>query len=516
MTKKVSGYVRSFNTGDVFLINIMGYSLGLALCSNPSFIGSNGPTASIGLVIFLGALLAVCNGLLYGWFSALFPSAGGDYVFISRSLGSKIAKITGIGFLSSFGFTICQIYGLSSNLQLIPEMALTPCIEALGLPYEITQTTSQYLPFLLCLGYFIIAIVSPSIKFVRCLLWPFFILGMMGPIIMMYSFWTTSNDSFISAYNEYMNDPKAYNNVIGAISLNYDNKLSDTFKSLPLGFLCFMGFTYSVYSGSEVSNPKRSQIKGIMIALFVGIITFLIGMTGYVNMVGQEFHANIGQVSNFGFSLQTAASLIIDNRLLNILMNIGITVWWIAVPYVIFQVCVHNIVAWAADDIVPRRFLRRWNDAPIYPALCVLIISELILFVALRSNGSIFLTDAVALASITFFLAGLSAFKLNPDSDLYQRLPESAKSNFLFCLPISWFTGLGFVCVIAFACLFAKAIYYPEGGSLYSALFWTIGIYLIGFIYYRLRIKKLQKMDDATVDKWDETIFQQIPDDIDE
>jgi hypothetical protein len=238
-------------------------------------------------------------------------------------------------------------------------------------------------------------------------------------------------------------------------------------------------------------------------------------MTGYVNMVGQEFHANIGQVSNFGFSLQTAASLIIDNRLFNILMNIGITVWWIAVPYVIFQVCVHNIVAWSADNIVPKKFLRRLNDAPIYPAFCVFIISELILFLALRSNGNIFLTDAVALASITFLLAGLSAINLNPKSEIYQRLPEFAKSDFLFVFPISWFTGLGYVCVIAFTCLLAKAIIYPEGGSLYSALFWTFGIYLFGFIYYRLRIKNLQNKE-ADTDEWDETVFEQIPDDINE
>lgn len=515
MVKSVSGYVRSFNTGDVFLINIMGFSLGLALCSNPSFIGSNGPSASIGVVIVLGTLLAVCNGLLYGWFSAVYPSAGGDYIFISRTFG-KYAKISGIGFLASLGFTVCQIYGLSSNLQLIPEMALTPCFESLGLHFEMPQIVSQYLPSVFCFVYFIIVIINPSINqlFKRVFLWMFFICGLLGPIIMIYSFYNTSTEDFIRVYNVYMNDPEAYNNVISAIARNNDNVLFDTFNALPLGFLCFMGFTYSVYSGSEIKNPKRSQVLGIMLALILGFITFFFGMSAYVDMVGQEFHANIGQISGFAFSLQTAASLVIENHFLNILMNIGITVWWIAVPYVMFQVCIHNFVAWSVDNILPGKFLHRWNGVHIYCALLVLVISEIILCLAISSNDSIYLTNAVALASITFLLVGWSAIRLKPNSKIYKRLPEFAKKDFLWLVPgLSWFTGFGYVCLLAFACFVAKALLYPEGGSMYSAIFWTIGIYLIGFICYRCRFKYLQKKNEIEIDGFEED-FYEIPDDL--
>ena len=516
MGQNVSGYVRSFNTGDVFLINIMGFSLGLALCSNPSFIGFNGPTASIGVVIVIGTLLAICNGLLYGWFSAVYPCAGGDYVFISRSLG-KVGRTLGIGFLASFGFTVCQIYGLSSNLQLIPEMALAPFFESLGIPIDFSQKWLRFLPCILCLLYFAIIMINRSINpfFRRLFLWVFFAFGLLGPIIMIVSFYCTPTDSFIQAFNDYMNGSEAYNNVISSASHVGNSMLIDTIKALPLGFLCFMGFTYSVYSGAEVSNPKRSQVLGIIIALFIGFITFFFGMTAYVNMVGQGFHANIGHVSNFEFSLQSAASLIIENRFWNILMNIGITIWWIAVPYIMFQVCIHNIVAWSVDDIIPEKFLRRYNGVPVYCAILVLLISELILLLAIHSNSDISLTNAVALASITFMLVGLCALLLKPDSNVYRRLPEFAKKDFLWVIPnVSWFTGLGVVCLLAFGGLVVKALRYPEGGSVTNALFWTIGIYVIGFIYYRLRIIYLKNKSNNEIAGFEEEVFNVIPDDI--
>ena len=518
MEKSVSGYVRSFNTGDVFLINIMGFALGLALCSNPSFIGSNGPTAPIGVVILFGTLLAVCNGLLYGWFSAIYPCAGGDYVFISRSLG-KLARSLGVGFLASFGFTICQIYGLSSNLQLIPEMALIPCFESMGIHIDSSQIWFRYLPCLLCFLYFMLIIINHSINpgLRRFFLWVFFVFGLLGPVIMIAYFFATPTDSFIQAFNAYMNDPDAYNNVVRTSSFVDNNVYLDIFKALPLGFLCFMGFTYSVYSGSEVANPKKSQVIGILSALFVGFITFFLGMTAYVKMVGQEFHANIGQFSHFEFSLQTAASLLIDNQFLNILMNIGITIWWIAVPYVMFQVCIHNIVAWSVDDILPQKTMRRKKGrVPIYCAVIVLLLSEILLLSCISSNKDILLTNAVALASITFMLVGLCAILLKPQSDIYKRLPAFAKGDFLGIIPgVSWFTGLCWICTVAFGSLIVKAIFYPESGSVIQAIAWTFGVYLIGFIWYRLRINYLRKKKAQQIAGYDEDVFNVIPDDID-
>jgi amino acid transporter len=89
-----SGYVRDFNTLDVFIFNVIGFSLGLALSTNPSFIGSFAPSANIIIVLALGAVLAFFNGLTYGWFGGIMPSTGGDYIFVGRSLSHRFGFLT--------------------------------------------------------------------------------------------------------------------------------------------------------------------------------------------------------------------------------------------------------------------------------------------------------------------------------------------------------------------------------------------------------------------------------------
>lgn len=91
-----SGYTRDFNPWDVFIFNVMGFALGLALTTNPTFIGAFAPSANLVLVVVLGAILAFINGLVYGWFGAIMPSTGGDFIFVSRSLNHRLGFLTSV------------------------------------------------------------------------------------------------------------------------------------------------------------------------------------------------------------------------------------------------------------------------------------------------------------------------------------------------------------------------------------------------------------------------------------
>src|SRR5688572_10615789 len=122
-----SGYTRDFKALDVLVFNVVGFSLGLALSTNPPFIGAFSPGAVLGWVILSGALLALANGLVYGWFAGVMPATGGDYVFVSRTLHPAL------GFLANWGFTACQLYGLAINLGWIVTVGLAPALQALGM-----------------------------------------------------------------------------------------------------------------------------------------------------------------------------------------------------------------------------------------------------------------------------------------------------------------------------------------------------------------------------------------------
>src|SRR5437764_1079692 len=95
--RQSSGLRREFRAVDVFVFNVLAYAIGVSLVITPPLLGGLFPHANVLLVLILGLLLSICNGLTYGLFAGAMPRSGGDYVFISRSLSPWL------GFTASFG-----------------------------------------------------------------------------------------------------------------------------------------------------------------------------------------------------------------------------------------------------------------------------------------------------------------------------------------------------------------------------------------------------------------------------
>src|ERR1700731_761918 len=296
-----SGYVRDFNAFDVFVFNVVGFALGLALSTNPSFIASFAPNANLLIVVLLGALLALANGLTYGWFGAIMPSTGGDFIFVTRSLSHRL------GFLTSWGFTACQIYGIAANLGFIMSVAVAPALVTIGVEgnsaslkhYGELLSAPGYAAFwsvALLVLYFVLAYFDVAVN--RVFVYGAFIFAILGSALMLLVLFSTSHDAFVSAFNNFVQKLTGASDMYGKVLMTAQQNTPatgqvwwDSFRAVPLGFLCFLGFTYSVYVGGEVREPQKSQVRGIMGALVLGLCVFLFGMGYYVRMVSQEFHS---------------------------------------------------------------------------------------------------------------------------------------------------------------------------------------------------------------------------------
>lgn len=527
--RKRSGYVRSFKTFDVFLFNIMGFSLGLALCTNPAYIGVFAPNAELLIVILLGALLAFMNGLNYGWFSAVMPSTGGDYVFVSRSLNPTL------GFLTSWGFTLCQLYGLAANITWILSMALIPALKTS--PFISSFIDAQYFAetmsglwlffgsIIIAFLYWCISLLGANYKKVFMVI--LFIFALCGPLLIAWALYTHTNSDFQQAFNKFAGMDNAYKYVLSVAkeSLHVEASpdinvvLKDSIKAIPLGFLCFIGFTYSVYAGGEVSKPEKSQINGIILALLVGVLTFTLCMGRYVTVVGQEFHAAIGypEVLNT-LHLETCpmnmiAGMLIDDPRLNLLMHISIIIWFLFVPYVMFQVCTRNLIAWTCDGLFPSNLLKRNRyNAPWVASLIVCVFVIFIIFMIYITRVS--LVGAVALAAVAYLFSGLGAIFLKKTApDIYEKLPKGARRKFLDT--ISYFTLVGFVCVIGFVYIIYSAFKYPDisNGTTFMAIIMIIAVYLSGYLIYYFCRKKLDNSLKRENGEKIIDIFAEIPND---
>ena len=79
----------------LFLI-IVANMIGSGIFTTSGFIMQDVQNPSVMLLCwFIGGLLALTGALCYGELGAMFPEAGGDYIFLRESFGKRIAFLSG-------------------------------------------------------------------------------------------------------------------------------------------------------------------------------------------------------------------------------------------------------------------------------------------------------------------------------------------------------------------------------------------------------------------------------------
>jgi APA family basic amino acid/polyamine antiporter len=508
--RRRSGYVRHFNVFDVFVFNVMGFALGLALSTNPPFIGGFAPSANVVGLLSSAAVLALLNGLVYGWFGAMVPSTGGDYVFVSRTLGGRA------GFVASWGFTISQVYGMAISIGWILTVAIAPGLETLGAATKSSSLT-QFGNLLsspkvvlagtlaLLLVYFLLSYFALGTR--KYVIYLLFGVGLLGPALMIASLLSHTHEQFVVAFDQMVLNISGVGNAYevalatGRAALEA-TPLSDapgTFQALPLGFLCFMGFTYSVYAGGEIVDEKKAQTRGILAALALGYAVFAVGMGSYVNVVGREFHTAIGLApvtTKLGLStnaLNLTLSALAPNTTYNVLMQVGNLIWFLMGPYIVLEVCIHNLIAWRDDHLMPERLGHRGGRANT-PWVAAATVCGLVGMAALVIYSAGFtLTGYVALAAVPFLLTALSAmFFPKRQATAFAEAPALLRSE---VLGTTLFQAVGFVSMIGFVWVLRACIVFPavSGGTSKQAGTMLVIVYGLGLLIYEVARRRFRQ-----------------------
>ena len=124
--RKSSGLIREFGAFDTLSFNVIGYALGLVLAITPFFAGALFPGANIFVIIILGTIFALFNGLVYSLLAGAMPRSGGEYVYIGRILHPSL------GFMASWGFTWSQYLGIGIYTQWTVNYGLAVSFATLG------------------------------------------------------------------------------------------------------------------------------------------------------------------------------------------------------------------------------------------------------------------------------------------------------------------------------------------------------------------------------------------------
>lgn len=501
--RQTSGLVKEFSATDTFIFNTLGYALGLVLAITPTFLGGIHPNANIYVVLTLGTVLTIFNGLVYGLFSAAMPRSGGDYIFIGRTLHPAL------GFVANWGFSWSQFLGLGVYTAWCVRDALSPALTTLGFATDskmlIELGTTVATPFpMFCIGsalLFTVLLVSlGGMKFMKRIINTLFVVALAGTGIMMVMLILATREDFVSAFNSLMaqhaNLPNAYEAIIQQAQANGLRTGEPTtflaaLLALPVGYWAFIGFTYSAYVGGEVKEPQKSQTIGILGSLLFGYAVYMITMGAYYDVVGRDFNNAVAVVQALpanplptSGSMSFFAGLLTKNVLVNVMISLSTFLWFYLLLFVMAAVCVRNIFAWSFDQIGPKALTRvtARSGAPWVATLVIVLVAEL--FMAVQVFLGIAFMNYIAIFSVCFLVAGIAAivFPFRRPA-LFEQAPPIVRHR-VFGFPLIAWAGIGNT--VLFVLVLYSALTNPGVSGVQGQLpTWILlGIYGSGFAVY--------------------------------
>jgi APA family basic amino acid/polyamine antiporter len=203
---------------------------------------------SIWISFVLAALIAVFTGLSYAELSSLFPTAGAEYDYIARAFYPRLAFIIGIMVIlsgvigaSAVALGFAGYFSTFTGLPLlITAAALLLCL-ALLTAWGIRESTSVAILFTLIEAGGLVGIIAIGL-------------------------------------------PR-----LGSVNyLEMPSGLSGVFAGAALIFFAYQGFEEMVKLSEETREPERTIPRGLMLALIITVVLYLLVAVAAVSAVGYE------------------------------------------------------------------------------------------------------------------------------------------------------------------------------------------------------------------------------------
>src|SRR5262249_19315938 len=125
-TRKATGLVRAAGTWSVLVYNINFVSIGLMTLFAVSLIPAFYPGSNIQLSFLLALVVVLPTSMVFAMLSAALPRSGGDYVYVSRTLGPAW------GMMSNWNQTVWWILYGGVPSAFFAYYGLTPLLRSLG------------------------------------------------------------------------------------------------------------------------------------------------------------------------------------------------------------------------------------------------------------------------------------------------------------------------------------------------------------------------------------------------
>ena len=522
--RKASGLIRTAGLADTFIYNLGVVSIGLGVGSMLYYGPAFYPQGNLiwGCVI-AGIAMAMISFGFITWTITL-PRSGGIYVFGSRILPPAVALTMSLVEITAWLF-YCAI---AAYWMVI--LALAPMFAALSLltgnQTFLSISTTMLEPWatfligavILCLSQ---VVLSFGMRFYLTLNKWVFILAMASTVLMIVTLAMATREQFVTNLNDLIGPslgvPDAYNAIIASgKEKGWGEAGFDTWQTILVSnwpFLPLIGAAFSIAIGGEIKSVGKSQSVGMLGAVLVATVAWIITVWLAYKVFGFEFlgtavfnvlSGNGGLTTPTDPAIALLTGILTKSPLITVLTSLGLALWmWIPAMHTFG---VRAIVAWAFDQVAPAPIatISEKYHTPIV-AITVTTVVNLI-FMALFVftpwfSKIVILIEAAVLAWSVVLGAGIFFPYLRPQ--IYEKSPIANKT--VFGLPLmSVACFLGFIA----AQFYFWTLYFDPNAAGHdpTQVMIVAGVFVLGFaFYYIMKMIKRSQGIDVTL------AFKEIP-----
>jgi amino acid transporter len=516
--RKATGLVRQAGALDVFIYNtnFINIAIGIAFILLWVPAGSY-PGANPYLVILFTMIAVLPTTMVYGALASIMPRSGGDYVYVSRTLG----PIWGLA--ANWNYTIWSFFYIGVPAAFLGRYGLSSLLRTIGVKTGNSSLLDIGAFFASPLGTFLagfVLIALFTVIFIRGLntymrlqnvLFAIAILGMVAVVVVAM---TADPAGMLTKFNAYFASITG-NKDTGQVMVQALGKnapaagpfsLQDTVAAMTWAFTVLGFGLASAYIGGEIKGANRAQMRGMVGSVLFSAVAMLILLAAVLRVFPYDFLGAIGATNlpsdasskiNFGFTpvFTELVSILTSNWLLLVLIGVGFCLWTYAWLPIYIITTTRNMLAWAFDGLLPSRISA--VDGRFHSPVIAIVVSSVLgtIFLAIYSFSPSFQAIAGFWGQVwTYILASVAAIVLPYKmKDVFDASPVRWRLAGIPVLSILGVLSVVGMLVIEYAFLIdpnSGISFGPSpstnvaGVSIPNMVLLNVAVFLSGFVFY--------------------------------
>lgn len=404
--RQSSGLVRMISLPTAIGFNIAGIGViwltYVATTQPPAF-----PGASIVGSTVIAGVLALFPILLYGLFASVMPRAGGDYVYVTRSIHPWV------GFAVNFNFVAWILMATSYGAYLIAPFSISAALSGLGVSLHNAtliswagDVASRNWTFAIGVAALVLTgiMLSFSLRLYTKIIIGLLVLSLFAALVAVGILLVNDRSSFVSTVAAYGGN---YDQIIAAAhKAGYPGyghmDWNGTFAAFPLAFGALGYGVLTAYMGGEVRNARKTMLTGMLSALVVGTVLGAIMMALADRTFGSDFLGSATTLANSGSKDYPFASpssfflyvtLLAHSSVLQVIIMVCSVAALVSTLPVGFLIVTRSMFAWSFDRVVPTQIsdVHPRTHSPLVANAIVLVVG--IAFLAFLVYGQAWVTQ---------------------------------------------------------------------------------------------------------------------------